>query len=256
MNEIIYGPVASWRLGRSLGVDLISQEGKTCSFDCIYCQLGKTKAFASGRSEYISIDTLARELISVKGIAADFVTFSGTGEPTLASNLGDAIQLVRDTLDLPVAILTNSSLISLDDVRRDLSRADVVVAKMDAPDEHTFQMVNRPVEGIRLNGIIEGIKKFRSRFSGRLALQMMFMEENYVRVSDMAELAAAISPNEVQVNTPTRPCAVRPLAEDTMISIKSKFKELGDRVVMVYESQKPAVEPVNMEQTLRRRPQL
>ena len=126
--SIIYGPVASWRLGRSLGIDLLSVKEKTCSFNCVYCQLGKTTLLLSERREFVSLVELTRELDSVTKIGADYVTFSGTGEPTLASNLGRAIEVVRSIVQLPVAVLTNSSLMSSGDVRCELAKADVVVA--------------------------------------------------------------------------------------------------------------------------------
>lgn len=129
MNSVIYGPVPSWRLGRSLGVDLLSTQGKTCNFNCVYCQLGKTANLVRERRVFIQTAELTQELKSVRGIAADYVTFSGMGEPTLASNLGQSMELARNILHLPVAVLTNSSLMSREDVCADLARADVVVQK-------------------------------------------------------------------------------------------------------------------------------
>ena len=121
MSSIIYGPVPSWRLGRSLGIDLLSTKGKTCSFDCIYCQLGKTVHSLTERRQFVSLDELAAELEGVKDIPADYATFSGVGEPTLASNLGEAIELARSVLRLPVAVLTNSSLMTREDVCNELA---------------------------------------------------------------------------------------------------------------------------------------
>ena len=129
VKSIIYGPVPSWRLGRSLGVDLVSTEGKTCSFDCIYCQLGRTIYPQMERREFVTMAQLATELEAVKNnIVADYVTFSGMAEPTLASNLGEAIRIAKLILPLPVAILTNSSLMPREDVCDDLAQADVVIA--------------------------------------------------------------------------------------------------------------------------------
>jgi len=256
MNSIIYGPVPSWRLGRSLGIDLVSTKGKTCSFDCVYCQLGKTIHRVNRRDEFVSLDLLADEFESVKEIPIDYVTFSGVAEPTLASNLGQAIDLAKSKLGFPVAVLTNSSLMFLEDVRNDLTHADVVVAKLDAPDEVLFQAINRPVAGISFEQTVEGIRRFRREYSGTLALQMMFIDANKASASQMAALAEEIGPDELQLNTPLRPCMVKPLDEAEMRSIKDEFGWFGDKSVMVYESTKPIVEPVDMSQTLRRRPQL
>ena len=255
VNSIIYGPVASWRLGRSLGIDILSTEGKTCSFDCIYCQLGKTVHPLAERRKFISIAKLAKELETVKGTAADYATFSGVGEPTLASNLGEAIGLVKSVLGLPVAVLTNSSLMVREYVRRQLALADVVVAKVDAPTEELFRQINRPIIGYTLDEILRALKLFREEYHGKLALQMMFVEANKGYAPEMAGIAKRLSPDEVQLNTPLRPCAVQPLTLEDMSLICRAFSGLRG-VVPVYEATRPEVTPLNQEETLLRRPKL
>ena len=252
--SIIYGPVPSWRLGRSLGIDLLSTRGKTCSFDCVYCQLGRTVHFVIERKEFVPISRLVVELESVRGVAADYATFSGVGEPTLARNLGQAIKIVKPVLGLPVAVLTNSSLMPRQDVRQELARADVVVAKLDAPNEKLFRVINKPGSGYSLNEILQGIKRFRSEFSGKLALQMMFVEANKDYASEMARVAEQLSPDEVQLNTPLRPCAAKPLPPEDISAIRQAF--LGFRnVLTVYGAPRPAVAPLNVEEIRRRRPE-
>lgn len=253
MSSVIYGPVSSWRLGRSLGIDLLSTRGNTCSFDCTYCQLGKTVRPLSERKEFITLTALAKELETAKGVPADYATFSGVGEPTLASNLGKAIEIVKSTLGLPVAVLTNSSFMPREDVRRELALADVVVAKVDAPDEERFQAINRPFGGYTLGEILQGIRRFRSEYKGKLALQMMFVEANRDCAPEMARIARELSPDEVQVNTPLRPCAVKPLPPEEIANIRHKFSGL-EGVVTVYEVVTPDVTPLSPDETLRRRP--
>lgn len=255
VNSIIYGPVSSWRLGRSLGVDLLSTKGKTCSFDCIYCQLGRTVYPLAVRREFVSIAKLAEELETVKDMAADYVTFSGVGEPTLASNLGEAIKLVKSVLSLPVAVLTNSSLITREDVRHELSQADVVVAKVDAPSEDLFRQINRPITGYSLSEILNALQVFRKEYQGKLALQMMFVETNKGYAPEMARIAEQLSPDEVQINTPLRPCAVQPLTPEDINAIRQSFSGLRG-VATVYEAPRPEVIPLNQEETLLRRPKL
>jgi len=250
--SIVYGPVPSWRLGRSLGVDLLSAEGKTCSFGCIYCQLGRTVHPLTDRAEFVSLDALARELQAAKSVPADYVTFSGTGEPTLASNLGQAIPLAKSLLGLPVAVLTNSSLMAREDVRQDLGLADVVVAKLDAPNERLFRQINRPVVDCRLEEIIRSISLFRAGYTWKLALQMMFVEVNKGFAAEMAAIARQLSPDEAQINTPLRPCAVAPLTANEIAAIREEFRGLP--VVSVYEAVRPAVTPLDVGETLRRRP--
>jgi wyosine [tRNA(Phe)-imidazoG37] synthetase (radical SAM superfamily) len=239
-TSIIYGPVPSWRLGKSLGIDLLSTPGKTCSFDCIYCQLGRTANPATERREFVSTTQLAKELEGVRGITADYATFSGMGEPTLASNL---------------AILTYSSLMPRKDVRDDLAEADVVVAKLDAHNQELFSRVNRPTIDILLSDILQGIELFRREFKGKLCLQIMFVEANKNFAKEIAKVANSLSPDEVQLNTPLRPCPVKPLTPSEMASIQGDFDNLGN-VVMVYQAPRPEVVPLNLYETLQRRPKL
>ncbi|HID87765.1 MAG TPA: radical SAM protein [Anaerolineae bacterium] len=248
----IYGPVPSWRLGRSLGVDPISTEGKTCSFDCIYCQLGRTRYPATERSLFVRAHELAAELESLEGVAMDYVTFSGMGEPTLAANLGELVETVRGHLPYPIAILTNSSLMARKEVRKDLMGFDLVVAKVDAPDEELFQRINRPFVKDRLEEIIEGIRRFREEFGGRLALQMMFVQANRDRAAEMAQIARELQPDEVQLNTPLRPSPVEPLSPAEMEGIEAQFA--GLHVRNVYRAERPEVPPLDEEATRRRKP--
>jgi len=256
MNSVIYGPVPSWRLGRSLGIDLLCAPGKTCSFDCVYCQLGRTSNPAIERFALCSLARLAKELKEIRDIDADYVTFSGTGEPTIASNLGQAIEIAKSILPLPVAVLTNSSLMPREDVRHELAKADVVVAKLDAHNQELFRQVNRPMATLMLSDIIEGIKHFKNKFVGKLCLQIMFIEVNKTFAREIAQIASLLSPDEVQLNTPLRPCAVKPLTPSQMASIKGHFDNFICPVVTVYEAPRPEVKPLNLRETLRRRPKL
>ena len=253
MKSILYGPVPSWRLARSLGVDILSTRDKLCSFDCIYCQLGETVRPQVRRREFVTLAELAQELKSVGDIATDYATFSGMGEPTLASNLGQAIELVRSTLGLPVVVLTNSSLMPREDVRQELALADVVVAKVDAPNEALYYQVNRPKIRYRLDEILEAIRLFRGEYRGKLALQMMFVDANKGHAAEMAGLAQELSPDEVQLNTPLRPCAVEPLTPEEIAAIHQRFSALKG-VVTVYQASRPEVTPLDPDETLRRRP--
>ncbi len=255
MGSILYGPVSSWRLGRSLGVDLVSTKGKTCSFDCIYCQLGRTVHPLVRRREFVTVSQLAQELETVRNIVVDYVTFSGVAEPTLASNLGQAIELVKSVLGSPVAVLTNSSLMPREDVRRELSQADVVVAKVDAHNEELFRRINRPRIKSTLDEILEAIRRFREEYRGKLALQMMFVEASKTYAPEMERIAEELSPDEVQINTPLRSCAVKPLTPEEIAAIRQEFAGLKG-VVTVYEALRLEVIPLNLEETLRRRPKL
>jgi len=229
--------------------------GKTCSLDCIYCQLGRTARRLTVRAEFVALSVLARELEAARKVAADYVTFSGMGEPTLASNLGEALRLARDVVGLPTAVLTNSSLMAREDVQRDLACADVVVAKLDAPDERLFRRINRPVAPFSLAEIVEAIRLFRATYKGKLALQIMFAEANRDAAGRLAAIASRLSPDEVQINTPLRPCPVKPLTAEEIAAIREEFHEFPN-VVTVYDAPRPEVTPLDIEETRRRRPEL
>jgi wyosine [tRNA(Phe)-imidazoG37] synthetase (radical SAM superfamily) len=250
--KTVYGPVPSWRLGRSLGIDVICSEKKVCSFDCIYCQLGKTKIRTLDRQQFIELERLEQDLYNyLLEISADIFTLSGSGEPTLASNLVEVIELLRTFTELPLGILTNSSLITDPKVRKELYQLDVVVAKLDAKDQRTFELINQPLEGIKIDQIIDGLKKFRNNFQGKLAIQLMFVQENKGTAKDLAAVVSEIRPDEVQINTPLRPCNVPPLSESEINEIETHFQELNFE--SVYSSKKPEVKIVDENEMLFRR---
>jgi len=196
---------------------------------------------------------LRQELAEVGDIPMDYVTFSGVAEPTLAANLGELVAVVRERFVQPLAILTNSSLMRRGDVRRDLALFDVVVAKVDAPDELLYQRINRPFVNYTLAEVLWGIHRFREEFQGKLALQMMFVEANQDRAGEMAEIARDLSPDEVQLNTPLRPSPVPPLSPAEMDEIEAAFAGLP--VLNVYKAARPEVVFLDEEETKRRRPQ-
>jgi wyosine [tRNA(Phe)-imidazoG37] synthetase (radical SAM superfamily) len=232
---------------------MVSQQAKTCSFNCAYCQLGPTRVHSTERREFVPLDRVIAELDALPQLEVDTVTFSGTAEPTLAANLGEAIRAVKERLCTPAAVLTNSSLMPNAQVRRELALADVVVAKLDAPTEALLQQVNRPAPGIMLARIVEALRLFREEYHGRLALQMMFFDANENCGEALAALAQEVAPDEVQVNTPLRPCTVRPLSPEAMARIQQAFG--GLRVVSVYEARRPKVDPLNIQETAARRPE-
>jgi len=250
--KYIYGPVSSWRLGRSLGVDLISpSSSKFCNFDCIYCQLGKTKTFSGERKVFVPTEEILKEIKLLASVKIDYITFSGQGEPTLALNLGEAIEKIRKLRKDKIAVLTNSSIINRMDVQRDLKKADFVMAKLEAHKEFLFKKINGPMKGIKFNNIVKGLKQFSSHFKGRLALQVMFTEENKKYAKEIAELTKSINPDEIQINTPLRPCGVKPLPTEELNEIKRFFKSTS--LVSVYGAKTKKVKPTTKNTMLKRR---
>ncbi len=250
--KYVYGPVPSWRLKRSLGVDLISGD-KNCTFDCIYCQLGRTVRHIIKRGLFVPTDAILKELESLPDdLEFDYITLSGTGEPTLAVNLGEVIAEIKRRFKQPVAVLTNSSLMHDKQVRDELSLADLVVAKLDAPNDELFRKINQPTNGTTLSLVLNGIKRFNNEHPGKLALQIMFVPQNKDLVADLAELAKQIGPVEVQVNTPLRPCPVKPLPPEELVKIEQLFQPL--KVYSVYDVARPVIKVMDEEETKKRRP--
>jgi len=251
--KTVYGPVPSWRLGRSLGIDPICRIKKTCSFDCMYCQLGRTINKTNKRQIFVNEYVIENQLKKVMNkVKIDTVTISGTGEPTLAKNLGKVIDNIKKITNLPTAILTNSSLIYKKDVQNELKKFDIVIAKLDAPDEILFKEINRPFRGISFDKVFNGIKKFRKQFNGKLALQIMFINKNKGYAYELAKLSKELKPDEIQVNTPLRPSLVKPLNKKEIDKIKENFKGLN--AISVYEIKKPRVKVINIHELLVRRP--
>lgn len=248
----IYGPVPSWRLGVSLGIDLFSSSRKICSFDCIYCQLGKTLKFTTKPNIYIKTSEIIEELKRLPPcIKIDYITFSGRGEPTLAKNLGEAIRAVKRLNLAPVAVLSNSSLIDQADIRENLSFADFVIAKLDAYSQASLERINQPAKAIRFERIIQGIKQFKAGFKGKFALQIMFIKANQRDAENLARLVREVNPDVVQINTPTRACKVRPLSKEEIVRIKGYFHELN--FISVYDIQPKKVVALSKSETLKRR---
>jgi len=248
--KYIFGPVYSWRLGYSLGIDPLSTKQKVCSFDCLYCQIGPTKKLSCRRQIFVPTKKILDELKQLPHCRIDYLTFSGTGEPTLAKNLGVLIKSVKRLRKEKVAVITNASLLSQRQVRQDLSSADLVLVKLDASSPVLYEKIHRGVKEINFKKFLSGIRKFRREFKGKLALQIMFMKENKNFAKDLARLALEISPDEVQLNTPLRPCAIKPLTKNEMRSIKGCFKKM--KVISVYDFESQEFVPFDKENTAKR----
>jgi wyosine [tRNA(Phe)-imidazoG37] synthetase (radical SAM superfamily) len=201
----IYGPVASWRYGRSLGIDPIGPVS-TCSFDCVYCQLGEIEVKTRERRVFIPTSRILDDLRGIALEAVDAITLSGSGEPTLAQNLGEMLAAVKAATGKPTGVLTNASLLGDPAVRAELALADFVAAKLDGVTEDRFRRVDRPVGETTLAEIRSGLLTFRRDYRGQLALQTMLLgrwpnDEQAAYIAFIAELA----PHEVQLCAPTRP---------------------------------------------------
>lgn len=214
MNSLkyVFGPVPSRRLGQSLGIDPIPL--KTCNWNCVYCQLGRTQPLTNERKVYSPPQAILEEvglaLESHSPGEIDWVTFVGSGEPTLHIEIGRLIQQVKSITTLPVAILTNGSLLYLSEVREALSIADAVLPTLDAGDPILYRKINRPWPRLTFESLVEGLLKFRSEYQGKLWIEVMLvrgLNDNETALHGIADILAEIRPDEVHINLPTRPPA-------------------------------------------------
>ncbi|HUV04744.1 MAG TPA: radical SAM protein [Armatimonadota bacterium] len=204
----LYGPVPSRRLGRSLGVDIVPY--KVCSYDCIYCQLGRTTRLTSKPQVLIRTDDVIRELQKwlADGHTADYITFSGSGEPTLNSELDEMVGKASLLTDIPIAVITNGSLLSEPAVRAAVSCADLLLPSLDAGTEEVFSLVNRPADGIRFHEVIEGLERARQEFAGEFWLEVMLVQnlnDSEAELEAMRRIIDRMQPDKVQINTVERP---------------------------------------------------
>jgi wyosine [tRNA(Phe)-imidazoG37] synthetase (radical SAM superfamily) len=208
--KYLYGPVPSRRLGRSLGIDLVPF--KTCTYDCIYCQLGRTTNKTIERREYTPVKEILNEL-KIKlstGDSPDYISIAGSGEPTLHSYIGELIGMIKNMTTIPVAVLTNGSLLYQPEVRAALMRADLVIPSLDAGDETMFRYVNRPHDGVSFGNMVNGLIGFTDDFPGQVWLEVLLVSGVTGMAADVkkiAVLAKLIGANRVQLNTVCRPAA-------------------------------------------------
>jgi wyosine [tRNA(Phe)-imidazoG37] synthetase (radical SAM superfamily) len=208
MSQYVFGPVPSRRLGFSLGVDIIP--AKYCCFDCIYCQIGKTTNVEMTRKSFVDTYKIVDEITDMvnKTEHIDHITFSGSGEPTLNKDLGTMIEEVKRTIDLPVSVITNGALLHLDDVRKDLMLADVVLPSLDAVSEDIFRYINRPHSLLKIDTIIRGLKLLRSEYQGKIWLEVMLIKnvnDTQQELKKLKEIVAQLNVDKLQLNTVTRP---------------------------------------------------
>ena len=258
----IFGPVPSRRFGRSLGVNLTPL--KTCSFDCIFCQLGSTPRPTLERREYVPAEAVKAELIRWRDESgqADVVTLSGSGEPSLHSRFGEVLQFAKQELRLPAVLLTNGSLLYLPEVREAAGHADVAKISLSAWDDASFRQINRPHPNLDFGRSVAGILDFRRTFSGEIWLEVFLvagLNDAPEDVDRIAALAESIAPDKIQLNTAVRPTAgsaVRPVDRETLDALAARFRPRAE--VIADSSARPgsavAVHETDILDMLRRRP--
>jgi wyosine [tRNA(Phe)-imidazoG37] synthetase (radical SAM superfamily) len=209
MYKYLFGPVPSRRLGISLGIDLVPH--KICSLNCVYCECGRTTKLTTVRKEYVPVDDVLKELshFLTTNPAPDYITFSGSGEPTLNSGIGKILESIKlDFPKIPVAVLTNGTLFSNKTVRSEILKADLVLPSLDAATDIVFRRINRPPKNITIESCIEGLVSFRKEFTGKINLEVFILPGYNNSKEELAGLKNAIlriNPDVVQLNTLDRP---------------------------------------------------
>jgi wyosine [tRNA(Phe)-imidazoG37] synthetase (radical SAM superfamily) len=225
MYNHLFGPVPSRRLGISLGLDLVPM--KTCTLNCIYCECGRTTHLTLNRREYVPFDEVKKELFHFlsHNPRPDYITFSGSGEPTLNSTIGDVIHFIKtQTFNIPVAVLTNGTLLFQKKVRDDIKDATVVIPSLDAVTKKTFAKIVRPDPKLNIDAIISGLIQFRKEYSGQIWLEIFIVpgindtKEELTAIKDAIE---KIRPDAVQLNTLDRPGTVQNIRSATRKELKS-----------------------------------
>jgi wyosine [tRNA(Phe)-imidazoG37] synthetase (radical SAM superfamily) len=231
--KYVFGPVSSRRLGQSLGIDTIPF--KTCNWNCVYCQLGRTVPLTNKRLPYLPIDSILAEVDNALASHADgeidWVTFVGSGEPTLHLGLGELIRGVKKLTDLPVAVITNGSLFYLPEVRNDVGVADAVLPSLDAGNARLYRKINRPHPQITFDRLVSGLISFSKEYHGQLWVEVMLIRGLNDTENALLEIGAIlkqIQPEEIHINLPTRPPAETWVLPPDELGIKRAVTILGD----------------------------
>lgn len=235
----IFGPVPTRRLGQSLGIDPVPL--KTCNWNCVYCQLGRSIPMVNERNEFFPADEILAEaknaLLSHQPGEIDWVTFVGSGETTLHASLGWLIREVKKITRMPVAVITNGSLLYLPEVRQELLAADAVLPSLDAGTPELYQHINRPYPGLSFESFLDGLIAFGEEYQGNLWVEVMLVKDLNDTEDQLSKIASAlqrIKPDEIHIMQPTRPPVetwVKPPSDD---GLRRALDILGDTARVIH----------------------
>lgn len=239
MFKYVFGPVPSRRLGVSLGIDLV--EAKTCNLNCIYCECGTNKyTYDNTRKAYVDIEVVKKEVKeALKTIKPNYITFSGSGEPTLNNRIGELIHWVKSELNIKVAVITNSTLLYQEEIRKEISEADVILPSLDAITRDVFLRLNRPHPSITAESIIDGVRELAKEYKGKMYLEIFItsgLNDTDEELSEFVKFLKDIDIDGIQLNTLARPGAVewiKPATFERLDEIKGIFEKAGIRNVEV-----------------------
>ena len=232
MYKYLFGPVPSRRLGISLGLDLVAP--KTCNMNCVFCECGVTRDLVTERKSYIDIEEAKKEILDIlKTVKPDCITFSGDGEPTLSSDLGEMINWIKDNTDVNVVVITNSGLLHDKKVRDEINRADIVIPTLNSVNEITMKKINRPKATIKMDEIKEGIKALGNEFKGKIYLETFIIEginDSLEELDGLYDFLKDVNYTKLQLNRLDRPGTekwVQPASFERLDFIKKYLEEKG-----------------------------
>lgn len=258
----LFGPVPSRRFGRSLGIDLVPF--KTCTLDCVFCQLGRTPDQTMHRKDYVPIDTVLEELQGwlAGDNQADVLTLSGSGEPTLHAHFGRVLEYIGEQTDIPSLLLTNATLLNMPEVRKDAALASMVKTSLCAWDHKSFARINRPHPDLDFTAFVQGQIRFREEFKGQLILEVFLLHgisDGQDQIRALADIARRIAPDRIHLNTVERPPAeasAQAVPMDILEQAATLFSPQAELAVATRPSEhkQPQANEQAILQTIRRRP--
>ena len=255
MYKHVFGPVPSRRLGISLGVDLVKP--KSCNMNCVFCECGATPKLADKRESFKDIKEVESEIKSVlKDVKPDYITFSGSGEPTLSKDLGEIINWIKDNTDANVCLITNSLLLNDDEVINEVLRADLIIPTLNSVDDEIFHKINRPSKDIHISMVMSGLQKLSAVYNGKIYLETFIIEglnDGEEHIKKMAEFLKTIKFTKIQLNSLARKGAerwVKPASIKVLNSVKKIFIENGINNVEIVKELSERKEKIEMEEDL------
>ncbi|MBO8144347.1 MAG: radical SAM protein [Thermodesulfobacterium sp.] len=240
-KTLLFGPVKSRRLGKSLGIEMVPK--KVCTMNCIYCEVGKTTDLTLERKEYYPWDLIEKSILQAKELedTFDVFTFTGSGEPSLNIHFEKAIALAKKIIKKPVAVLTNATLLHISSVRKALAEVDIVLPSLDAGTPETFKKINKPLPQIEFKSVVENLKKLREEMKGEMWLEVLFVK----RLNDSEEELKAlksvidyIKPHKVQLNTVVRPPAFEKAQPVSFEKLEKIAEFLGEKAEIIVHKKK------------------
>lgn len=255
MFKHVFGPVPSRRLGVSLGVDLVTP--KSCNMNCVFCECGATRELKLKRESFKDIDEVKNEILeAIKIVKPDYITFSGSGEPTLSKDLGKIIEWIKSNLEIKVCVITNSLLLEDNEVVKELEKADLIMPTLNSVDNLIFKKINRPSVQIDVSQVMRGLENLSKKYKGKIYIESFIIEglnDSNEHTKKMVAFLKNINFTKLQLNTLDRPGTenwVQPASYETMQRIKNKYLELGISNVEIVKEMKELDKKIEVNEEL------